>query len=618
MKTTTNLWFESKMSLKLMFEWIMKFFRGFFPTEKSLAQSVRVETCRDDLFTKFGIVRLKDSYMRSCETSPQERFAFIAKKLGSNPEHAQRIYNYASQHWLSFSTPILSLGRAKHGLPISCYLSFLPDTREGLVNTLSEVNQLSMLGGGVGIGVNLRSADEKSTGVMCHLNTYDACSMAYKQDEVRRGSYAVYLRVDDPAIVPFLEMRKPTGDHNIRCLNLHHGVVITDNFMELIERCINDPKCDDSWPLIDRHSSQIKEVVSARKLWETILETRVKRGEPYLFFEDTCNESMPSFQKEIGLKCSHSGLCAEIILPTNEERTAICCLSSLNLEYFEEWKNDPLFVRDVAEMLDNALELFITTAPKTIARAVFSARKERSIGIGVLGWHALLQSQNLSMESPEAKTMNESIFSLLKQKVDAANLELGALRGEPEDAKGTGRRFCCTMAIAPNATSSIIMGNTSPGIEPFRANAYRQDTKSGFNLNKNKFLDKLLKTKNVDVDEAWNNILANDGSVQHLSFLTRDEKNVFKTAFEINQHVLIELAADRQKFIDQGQSLNLFLLPDVSRKELHRLHFDAWKLKLKTLYYCRSTKISPSDTLRAVKACPMRKPGSTEECIACE
>lgn len=602
--------------------------------------SIDIKLDRDMLFDSFGLKRLRDSYMLPSETSPQERFAYIAQRLGSNAEHAQRLYEYTSKHWLSLSTPILSLGRARHGLPISCYLSYLEDTSRGLLDTLSEANELSMLGGGVGIGIHLRSADTKSTGVMPHMNTYDSSCLAYKQDGVRRGSYAMYLDINHPEIIPFLEMRKATGDHNVRCLNLHHAVNISNEFMELIEKCCTKNggggrNQDDSWSLIDPHTRMVKKVISARDLWQRILETRMRTGEPYLCFIDTCNDSMPSFQKEKGLRISHSNLCSEIILPTNKDRTAVCCLSSLNLEHYDEWKYDSLFIKDTMEMLDNALQLFIDNAPCTIYRAKYSAEMERSIGIGALGWHAYLQSKNIPLESDEALALNVTIFSNLAERIDKANYILGAERGEPEDAKGTGRRFCCTRAIAPNATSSIIMGNTSPSIEPFRANAYRQDTLSGSHLNKNKHLDALLKSKkDINVETIWNDIVLNSGSVQHLPFLTLHEKNVFKTAFEIDQNFLIRLAADRQPYIDQSQSLNLFLPPNVSVKELHSLHFNAWKFKLKTLYYLRSTKIAEVDKLtlhritpssekitekKSLQLCKLRKKNDTDgECLVCE
>jgi ribonucleoside-diphosphate reductase alpha chain len=424
-------------------------------------------------------------------------------------------------------------------------------------------------------------------------------------------------------------MRKPTGDQNLRCLNLHHGINITDRFMEIIERCMVDPEADDGWNLCDPHSGAIRETVSAKYLWQKILELRMETGEPYLHFIDTSNRMMPQFQKDLGLKINQSNLCSEIILPTNEQRTAVCCLSSVNLEHYDAWSKDPLFLKDMAEMLDNVLQYFIDEAPDTVDRAIFSATQERSIGIGALGFHAYLQKKNLPWESAVAKGANMRMFKLIRGKLDEANLQLGNARGEAPDAKGTGRRFSHVMAIAPNASSSIIMGNTSPSIEPFRANAYRQDTISGAFLNKNKHLDGLIKERisageKVDYDETWSSIIANDGSVQQLSFLTDWEKDVYKTAMEIDQRWVIEHAADRQKFIDQAQSLNLFFRPDVNIKYLHAAHYLAWKQGLKTLYYCRSEKLGKADKVskrverQIIKEIDMQSLIDEDNCVACE
>jgi ribonucleoside-diphosphate reductase alpha chain len=565
--------------------------------------------------------------MKEDEASPQERFAYVSKTFGSNKEHSQRLYDYSSKHWLSYSTPILSFGRSKRGLPISCFLNFIEDTAEGLVDNLSETNWLSMLGGGVGVGFGIRSADDKSTGVMPHLKMYDASSLAYRQGRTRRGSYAAYLDISHPDIIPFLEMRKPTGDPNLRCLNLHHGINITDKFMQIIERCMIDPNADDSWQLIDPSSHEVRETVSAKHLWQMILELRMHTGEPYIHFIDTSNNAMPEFLKEKGLKIQQSNLCSEIILPTNEERTAVCCLSSVNLEYYDEWKNDPLFLLDIAEMLDNVLQYFIDNAPSTIQRAKFSATRERSIGVGALGFHAYLQRNNTPFESAIAVGINRRIFNHIREGLDNANLELGKRRGEAPDAAGTGLRFSHLMAIAPNASSSIIMGNTSPSIEPYRANAYRQDTLSGSSLNKNKWLDEIIK-KNIKTDEEyqsiWSSIIANDGSVQHLDILDDWTKDVFKTSMEIDQRWIIQHAADRQDYIDQAQSLNVFFRPDSNIKYIHAVHFMAWKKGVKTLYYCRSEKLAKADKVskkierQVIKELDMSALAQGNDCIACE
>jgi ribonucleoside-diphosphate reductase alpha chain len=591
--------------------------------------SIKIDLDRDKLFDELGIKRLQESYMKESEKSPQERFAYVSKAFSSSEEHAQRLYDYSSKHWLSYSTPILSFGRSKRGLPISCFLPYLDDSAEGLVNTLSEVNWLSMLGGGVGIGLGIRSADDKSVGIMPHLRTYDASSLAYRQGRTRRGSYAAYLDISHPDIINFLEMRKPTGDPNLRTLNLHHGINITDDFMLLIEKAMLDPEANDDWQLKDPHTQEVREVVSARELWQRILETRMLTGEPYIHFIDTSNRMMPEFQKKLGLSIKQSNLCSEIILPTDKQRTAVCCLSSVNLEYYDEWKEDTQFLHDVADMLDCVLTYFISSAPSSIERAKYSAIRERSIGIGALGFHALLQRKGIAFESALAKSLNMKIFKHIRSKLDEANLALGNERGEAPDAKGTGQRFSHLMAIAPNASSSILMGNTSPSVEPYRANAYRQDTLSGSHLNKNKWLDRIIKAKcdadkKIDYQEIWSSIIANDGSVQHLDILDEYTKDVFKTSMEIDQRWVVEHAADRQQFIDQAQSLNLFFRPDVNVKYLHACHFLAWKRGLKTLYYCRSEKLAKADKVSKkierdiIQEIDLKSIADGNECLACE
>jgi ribonucleoside-diphosphate reductase alpha chain len=489
-----------------------------------------------------------------------------------------------------------------------------------------------MFGGGVGIGFGIRSADDKSTGVMPHLKIYDASSLAYRQGRTRRGSYAAYLDISHPDLIPFLEMRKPTGDPNVRCLNLHHGINITDDFMQIIEKCMVDPTANDDWKLRDPHSGEVREVVSAKHLWQQILELRMHTGEPYIHYIDTSNRGLPQFLKDKGLKVHQSNLCSEIILPTNEERTAVCCLSSLNLEYYDDWKDSELFLRDVAEMLDNVLQYFIDNAPDSISRARYSASRERSIGVGALGFHAFLQKNNVAFEGVMAKVLNNKIFKHIKGKLDEANLQLGTERGEAPDAVGSGQRFSHLMAIAPNASSSIIMGNTSPSIEPYRANAYRQDTLSGSFLNKNRWLDKVIREKlklqegmdSGTYADTWSSIIANDGSVQHLDWMDEHTKEVFKTSMEIDQRWVIEHAADRQVYIDQAQSLNVFFRPDSHIKYIHAIHFLAWKKGVKTLYYCRSEKLAKADKVSkrierdVIKEIDMTAIAGGNDCIACE
>jgi ribonucleoside-diphosphate reductase alpha chain len=507
----------------------------------------------------------------------------------------------------------------------NCFLTYIDDSAEGLVDALSETNWLSMIGGGVGLGVGMRSTSDKSTGVMSHMKTYDACSLAYRQGKTRRGSYAAYLDISHPDIIPFMEMRKPTGDPNIRCLNMHHGVIISDKFMNIIEKAQLDKNFDDTWELIDPNTQEVRETISAKYLWQQLLELRMMTGEPYILFIDTANESMPREQYDAGLRIRQSNICTEITLATDKDRTAVCCLSSLNLFYWDEYKNIlEQFVSDVAEMLDNVLTYFITNAPSTIRRAQFSAYRERAIGIGTLGFHSYLQSKMIPFESVAAKSFNNNVFKQIRLFADQTNLRLGKERGEAPDMIGSGKRFSHMLAVAPNATTSLIMGNISPSIEPLRANVFRQDTMSGAFIHKNNQLNNLLLTKNVDIESVWSDIIAHDGSVQKLKCLTDEEKEVFKTAIEIDQRWIIEHASDRQKYIDQAQSVNLFFSPDANIKYVHAVHFLAWKQKLKTLYYCRSEKIKKADKVsqkierKRLDDINLKEIISGESCVACE
>jgi ribonucleoside-diphosphate reductase alpha chain len=564
--------------------------------------------------------------MKDEEASPQERFAYVSESFASSQEHAQRLYDYSSKHWLSYSTPILSFGRSKRGFPISCFLNYMDDSAEGLVDNLSETNWLSMYGGGVGVHVGIRNGDDKSTGVMPHLKIYDASSLAYRQGRTRRGSYAAYLDIHHPDIIQFLEMRKPTGDQNVRTLNLHHGINITDEFMTIIEKAMKDPDFDDSFQLKNPSSGEVVETVSAKYLWQKILDLRMQTGEPYLVFIDTANKAMPKWLSEKGLKINGSNLCTEIFLPTNEKRTAVCCLSSLNLEYYDDWKDDKQFILDVMEMLDNVLQYFIDKAPSTIARAKYSAMMERSIGVGALGFHAFLQKKGVAIDGVMAKSYNNEIFKHIHASCLLADSVLEQQRGSCIDA-GHGninRRFSHHTAIAPNASSSLIMGNTSPSVEPYRANVFRQDTLSGSFVYKNRFLKAQLAALGMDDDDVWASIISNEGSVQHLD-ISDQLKEVFKTAMEIDQRWLVELASDRQKYIDQGQSINLFFPANVSIKYLHAIHFLAWKSGLKSLYYLRSEKVRKADKVgaqikrqRIEDDIDLKQVAEGETCLACE
>ncbi len=588
--------------------------------------TIKIDLTRDALFDSLGLQRLKESYMKDDERSPQERFAFVSEAFASNPAHAQRLYEYSSKHWLSYSTPILSFGRSKRGLPISCFLNYMDDSAEGLVDNLSETNWLSMLGGGVGVHLGIRNSDDKSTGVMPHLKMYDASSLAYRQGRTRRGSYAAFLDISHPDIIQFLEMRKPTGDQNLRTLNLNHGINISDKFMEVIERCMKDGDASDDWELTNPANGEVVEVVSAKYLWQKILDLRMQTGEPYLIFIDTANRALPEWLSDKGLKINGSNLCTEIFLPTSADRTAVCCLSSLNLEYYDDWRGVDEFIPDVMEMLDNVLTYFLDNAPHHIRRAVYSASRERSVGLGTLGFHAYLQKNNMAIDGVMAKLTNRDMFKYIKKECERADNNLVLKRGACPDAAeyGIERRFSHHMAIAPNASSSLIMGNTSPSIEPYRANVFRQDTLSGAHIYRNRFLTKRLAELGMDDDDTWASITANDGSVQHLD-VPEDVKEVFKTAMEIDQRWLVELAADRQEFIDQGQSVNLFFRPDTTIAYLHAVHFMAWKMGLKSLYYLRSDKVRKADKVgaqikrqRIEETIDMTAIANGETCLACE
>ena len=588
--------------------------------------TIKIDLTRDSLFDSLGLQRLKESYMKDDEVSPQERFAFVSEAFSSNPEHAQRLYEYSSKHWLSYSTPILSFGRSKRGLPISCFLNYMDDSAEGLVANLSETNWLSMLGGGVGVHLGIRNSDDKSTGVMPHLKMYDASSLAYRQGRTRRGSYAAFLDVSHPDIIQFLEMRKPTGDQNMRTLNLNHGVNISDKFMQVIERCMKDPEANDDWELINPANGEVAEVVSAKGLWQKMLDLRMQTGEPYFIFIDTANRDMPEWLQAQDLKINGSNLCTEIFLPTSADRTAVCCLSSLNLEYYDDWRGVDLFIPDVMEMLDNVLNYFLDNAPHHIRRAVYSASRERSVGLGTLGFHAYLQKNGMAIDGVMSKLTNRDIFKYIKKECERADNNLVVKRGACPDAAefGIERRFSHHMAIAPNASSSLIMGNTSPSIEPYRANVFRQDTLSGAHVYRNRFLVKRLAELGLNDDDTWASIIAHDGSVQHLD-IPEDVKEVFKTAMEIDQRWLVELAADRQEFIDQGQSVNLFFQPNTTIAYLHAVHFMAWKQGLKSLYYLRSDKVRKAEKVgaqvkrqRIEETIDMTAIANGETCLACE
>ena len=582
---------------------------------------INIDYSRDELLTDSGKTILKDRYLLPTEASPQDSFARAAKTFADDQAHAQRLYDYASKLWFMFSTPILSNGGTTRGLPISCFLNYVDDSREGLADHYTENIWLSSMGGGIGgYWGNVRSQGmatsigNKTTGVIPFMHVVDSQMTAFHQGATRRGSYASYMDVSHPEIVEFIEMRKPTGgDIHRKNLNLHHGINVTDAFMEAVQK-------GEAWNLIDPHTQQVIKTIDARTLWIKILETRIATGEPYISFIDTVNAALPESQKKLGLKFNHSNLCSEITLPTAKDRTAVCCLSSVNLEYFDEWKDNKLFIEDLVRMLDNVLEHFITSAPSYMWRAVNSARCERAIGLGTMGLHSYFQKREVAMDGEKSKDINDFIFKHIHNEAQAANEKLGAERGSPADMEGTGLRHSHVIAIAPNASSSVICGGTSPSIEPLRANAFSQKTLSGTFLMKNKYLERVLLKHDRNNKEVWKSIVTNGGSVQHLDFLSDEEKAVFKTAIEMNQRHLVDLAADRQQYICQSQSLNLFLPPDVDTKTLHGIHLRAWKSKVKTLYYMRSQSLKKVENLSSKIERTIRQDYQQEEaaCVACE
>ena len=532
--------------------------------------------------------------MREYEKTPEEAFERTSYAFSDgDTELAERIYSYVLKNWFMFSSPILSNAPQKDekvkGLPISCFLGYVPDTLEGLIDHTSELRWLSVKGGGVGgHWSDVRSVSDIAPGPIPFLHTVDADMTAYKQGITRKGSYAAYMDISHPDIMEFMSLRIPTGDVNRKCLNLHHGVNVPDEFMEAVEQ-------DMHWNLVDPKTKDISEVVKARELWETLLETRYRTGEPYIYFIDAANSAYPQTQKDKGLFSRGSNLCIEITLPTNEERTAVCCLSSLNLEMYDEWK-DSLLVQDLTLFLDNVLQYFIDNAPDEISKAKYSASQERSIGIGAMGWHNLLMKNSIPFESQAAAELNEEVFSLIKERAASMSLTLGDERGECPDMEGTGRRNANLLAIAPNANSSSIAG-TSPSVEPIKANAFVHRTRAGSHLIKNRYLSELLNGYGQDTEEVWNSIIANNGSVNHLDFLSTHEKEVFKTAIEIDQNAIVRLGGQRAKYICQSQSLNVFFPAGVDKRYLHEVHYNAWKYGNKSLYYLRTETSNKAETL---------------------
>ena len=597
--------------------------------------AVPIDRSRDALLTAFGKATLGDRYLMPGE-SYQDLFARVASYYGDDAAHAQRLYDYISKLWFMPATPVLSNGGTHRGLPISCFLNEAEDSLGSIVSLWTENVWLAAKGGGIGsYWGNLRSIGEsiggvgKTSGIIPFVRVMDSLTLAISQGSLRRGSAAVYLPVSHPEIEEFIELRRPTGgDPNRKALNLHHGVLVPDAFMRAVE-------ADEAWPLTSPRDGHVVRTVSARAIWIRLLTARVETGEPYLVFSDTVNRAIPEHHKLAGLTVKTSNLCAEITLPTGRDhhgrmRTAVCCLSSLNLEKFADWRDDPLFIPDVMRFLDNVLEDYIVKSEGMDghAQARYAAMRERSVGLGVMGFHSFLQSRMVPFESALAKAWNRKIFTHIKSAVDAASRALAEERGPCPDAADYGlmERFSNKTAIAPTASISTICGGTSPGIEPIVGNSYVHKTLSGsFNV-RNRHLKALLADRGRDDDETWSSITTHEGSVQHLDCLSDEEKAVFRTAFEIDQRWVVELAGDRAPLVDQAQSVNIFLPADVHKRDLHQIHFLAWKKGLKSLYYCRSKSLQRAEVVShaapdtaAAPAMPDKEPRlDYEECLACQ
>ena len=588
--------------------------------KKETYLGVQIDKNRDEILSEQSEKLLTEYYCRSDETSPQMAFARAANAYSyGDKKLAQRIYDAASKGWFMFASPVLSnapLPKEKvKALPISCFLTYVPDSLEGLIDHSAELRWLSVKGGGVGgHWSSVRSVSDIAPGPIPFLHTVDADMIAYRQGKTRKGSYAAYMDISHPDIMEFLQIRIPTGDVGRKCLNIHHAVNVTDEFMTAVEE-------DKTWDLKDPNDTTVRETFSARKLWEIVLETRFRTGEPYINFIDTANRALPQTMKDKGLKINGSNLCNEIHLPTNEDRTAVCCLSSLNLERYDEWKDTSL-VKDLIRYLDNVLQFFIDNAGDEISRARYSAQQERSLGLGAMGFHSYLQQHRIPFESELATSINDAIFKQIKGYAVEETELLAKERGECEDMKGTGRRNAHLLAIAPNANSSMIV-SCSPSIEPHKANAYTHRTRAGSHLIKNRYLKEELENLNMETPEIWTSIITNGGSVQHLEFLSDEIKSVFKTAIEINQNVIVRLAGDRQKYLCQGQSLNVYFPAGASKKYLHEVHFRAWKEGCKGLYYLRTETSNRAENVaekvelnKLTDLTDIQK--EEDECIACQ
>ena len=606
-----------------------------FQNEKGI--TIKIDRSKDANLTDFGKATLSDRYLGQNE-SFQDLFARVASTYADDNLHAQRLYNYISNLWFMPATPVLSNGGTERGLPISCFLNEAGDSLEGILGLWSENVWLAARGGGIGsYWGNLRSIGEKigkvgkTSGIIPFIKVMDSLTLAISQGSLRRGSAACYLPIDHPEIEEFIEMRRPTGgDVNRRSLNLHHGVLVSDDFMRAVET-------DGQWALRSPKDGSVQSTIPARNLWIRLLTARVETGEPYIVYIDTVNRQIPQHHKLAGLKVKTSNLCSEITLPTGidntgKERTAVCCLSSLNIEKYDEWKDDKIFIEDVMRFLDNVMSDFINRAPDSFSNAKYSAMRERSVGLGVMGLHSFFQQKNIPFGSVMSKVWNQKIFKHIQDRADQASVKLAEERGSCPDAEeyGIKERFSNKTAIAPTASISVICGGASPGIEPIAANSYTHKTLSGsFNV-RNKYLAKILEKHEKNDDETWSSITTNQGSVSHLDFLTDIEKDTFKTAFEIDQRWIVELGADRTPNISQAQSINVFVPADIHKKDLHQIHFQAWKKGLKSLYYCRSKSIQRAENVNTGSSTDVTKnvykaneestneENKYEECLSCQ
>lgn len=610
-------------------------------------QGIPLHVERDSNFNEQGLGLVEKYYSRG-RGGVQEAIARAANNFSyGDVGLATRIYEAASKHWFFFSSPIFSnavdgywktygrherkefwfpeskeerlaswIWEAPKAMPIACFGAYLPDSIEGQINAESELALLSVMGGGTALHSRIRAVSKKAPGPIPYIKSIDGTMGYYRQGETRRGSAAIYMDCDHPDIVEFIDMRRPSGGDPARKIDnrqgVHCAVNVTQKFIDAINK-------NEIWRLRCPHTQEVKGSLPARELWEKMLDAREFTGEPYLHFIDVTNRALPESQKKLGLRNYGSNLCSEITLATNEERTFVCCLSSLNLEKYDEWKDTSL-VTDLVRFLDNVVQWFIDYAPGGLARAVFSASRERALGIGAMGFHNYLMSKGIPFESGgfnSAAQHNHLIFSRIHEQGIAASKKLSDERGPAPDMENSGRRNSHVFAIAPNSNSSVLC-NTSPSIEPIASNAYTQKSRAGVFLVKNKWLEHVLEKEGQNTDSVWNSIIQHNGSVQHLTFLSDEQRDVFKTAWEIDQHWLVEHAGNRQKYICQAQSLNVFFPPGSDRPYINSVHLKAAREgKVKSMYYFRTGSEQKADLIKQIKRVTLNEQSATG-CLSCE